>query len=128
MGSNFHPKLPHYSSPGFRIITEHPTHNDVDIIRCDKPPAAERIPDDHFLLGLDRQSGETFGNAASQTLDTLLCAAHDGVEVLAYGKAALFPLRWLYAEYPQRRKLWTVQCDALRRYAQKNGLPFVEPF
>jgi hypothetical protein len=50
------------------------TNNDIDIVRCDKPPETEKIPDDHFKLGLDQQSGEPFGNAASQTLDATLCA------------------------------------------------------
>jgi hypothetical protein len=104
-----------------------PTNTDIDLLQFDKPAGTEKIPD-HLLLGLDRQSGETFGNPASQSLDALLCAAHDGVEIIAHGDAVLLPLEWLYTAYPTRRELWEVQRDALHRYAQKNGLPFTEPF
>jgi hypothetical protein len=48
--------------------------------------------------------------------------------MLAHGKAMLFPLSWLYVEYPKRRELWEKQRDALRKYAEVNSLPFIEPF
>jgi hypothetical protein len=105
-----------------------PTNTEIDILQFDKPAGAEKIPSDHFKLGLDRQTGETFGNPASQTLDAFLCAAHDGIETIAHGDAVLLPLEWLYTEYPTRRVLCKVQRDALRRHAQKNDLPFIEPF
>jgi hypothetical protein len=102
------------------------TNTDIDLLQYEKSPEAKRIPDDHFLLGLDRQSGEPFGNAAFRSLDATLCASYDGVSMLAHGKAVLFPLSWLYAEYPKERKLWKAQCAALRKYAKENGLPFIE--
>jgi hypothetical protein len=100
----------------------------VDLLQYGKTSEAKKIPKCHFLLGLDRQTGETFGNPASQTLDATLCAAYDGVSMIAKGKAVLFPLSWLYVEYPKRRELWAAQCDALRKYAYENGLPFIEPW
>ena len=36
-------------------------NSDVDLLQYDKPPEAKRVPDEHLLLGLDRKSGETFG-------------------------------------------------------------------
>jgi hypothetical protein len=67
-------------------------------------------------------SGNPCAQLCTKTLDALLCAAHDGVEIIAHGDAVLLPLEWLYTEYPTRRKLWEVQRDALHRYARKNGL------
>jgi hypothetical protein len=110
------------------LKTPMPTNTEIDIIQCDKSTEAAHLPDAHFLLGLDCQTGETFGNPASQTLDAFLCAAHDGVEMITHRDAVLLPLEWLYTEYPKRRELWEVQCDALHRYARKNGLPFIEPW
>lgn len=103
-------------------------NSDVDLLQYDKPPEAKRVPDEHLLLGLDRKSGETFGNAASQTVEATLCATYDGVSMISKGKAVLFPLSWLYVEYPKRRELWAAQCDALRKYAYENGFPFIEPW
>jgi hypothetical protein len=104
------------------------TNTDIDILHYDRPPEAQHIPAGHFVLGLDCHTGETFGNAASQKLDATLCAAHDGIEMLVHAGATLFPLEWLYAEYPARRQLWESQRDALAKHAQENGLPFTEPF
>jgi hypothetical protein len=43
-------------------------------------------------------------------------------------KGVLFPISWLYEEFPQRLKVWESQRNALRSYAQDNKLPFREPF
>jgi hypothetical protein len=88
---------------------------DIDFLQCGNTPEAKKIPKYHFLLGLDRKSGEPFGNPASPTLVVTLCAGYDGVSTIAKGKAVLFPLSWLYLEYPKRRELWAAQC---RRPAQ----------
>jgi hypothetical protein len=84
-----------------------PTESEIDIIEF-KPdfPQAKRIPPNYLLLGLDRQSGEAFGNAASRSLDATLCASYDGVTILRTGQKGvlLFPLSWLYTQYPKERK------------------------
>jgi hypothetical protein len=105
-----------------------PTESEIDIIQFN--PIAKGISKSYLVLGLDRQSGEAFGNAASRSLDATLCASYDGVTILRAGKQGvlLFPLSWLYTEYPKQRKIWKAQCDGLRRYAHENGLPFIEPF
>ena len=43
------------------------TNTEIDIMQFEKSPEAKQIPDDHFLSGLDRQTGETFGNPSSQS-------------------------------------------------------------
>jgi hypothetical protein len=104
-----------------------PTESEIDIIQFN--PIAKGVPKNHLVLGLDRQSGEPFGNAAFGNLDATLCASYDGVTMIQAGKkGVLFPLSWLCVEYPKERKIWEAQCDALRRYARQNDLPFIEPF
>jgi hypothetical protein len=102
--------------------------NEILIIQCD-PERAAKVSNDYFLLGIDPESGETFGNGTFEALNFTLCASFDGVIMIQAGKkGVLFPLGWLGREFPHRHKVWQSQRNALYQYAQQNNLPFHEPF
>jgi hypothetical protein len=110
-------------------VSQKPVAIDRIVLVQAEPQTTTNLPKDYFLLGIDSDTGETFGNGTFDELNLTLCASFDGVSMIRAGrKGVLFPLRWLYEEFPQRRKVWESQRNTLYSYAQDKKLPFREPF
>ena len=101
------------------------TNTDISLAPVRPASRGKENPGDHFLIGLDHQRGEPFGNAGFQTLDATLCASYDGVSMLAHGQAVFSAAAALHAISKTPRALGS----AARRLTQtrRRKWPSVRP-